>query len=197
MPLRRIRMTVVKLRHQNREEVLMQNGLRVVCLLAIVGCLIGGGSSEVSADAFKDVYKSLKRIEAATKVGSAKNELNKLIVDAMTEIELAPVEGKHAEAMPHLRRAMAAYQVVMVIWNDYAESECMDSKFYKATLEDFPALKTWKWGKTGVGVGDTYSKGYDCYIIIRDHWLSTWGACLFNEASIALDQARKSYTSAK
>ncbi len=63
---------------------------------------------------------------------------------------------------------------------------CVPVAKYDAWLKEFPALLTWKWGKTGVGVDPTNeakSPSFDCCIIDMISFEMACAPCLFNEAS--------------
>lgn len=158
----------------------------VFCFLMVPQAMAG--------DAFKDLYKAVKKLEMAAESGIDIRTFNNLLVDAKTELELFSPEAAHKNVLPKIETAVFAYSIIVKLYNSmYDDTACMDTELHKKAFEVFPALKTWKWGETGVGASGSYSKLRDCYLVSDLGFSASWMPCLLNEAMIALRDAKNIY----
>jgi len=176
-------------------------------LISIIAVMVGGLClviSPVAADPFYDSYQALKNIAAQVQTDTGLDAFAELFEAAKAAVTKSAMDGKQLPCESNLKRALDAYEIVYEIWraqrydskisSDYA---CISVDKYESWLKLFPALLTWKWGQTGVGVSTAEQalfEQFNCYIILQPWFNDVWAPCLFDEAQKEIDSAEKCLT---
>jgi hypothetical protein len=174
-------------------------------LTAVIAGILGGFCPVISpaaaADPFHASYQALKNIAMQVQTDTALDTFSKQFEAAKEAVTKLTADGGQAPCESNLKRALDAYEIVYEIWqaqrydskisSDYA---CISVDKYQYWLKLFPALLTWKWGQTGVGVSPAEQalfKPFNCYIILQPWLNDVWAPCLFNEAQKEIQSAEK------
>ena len=176
-------------------------------LTAIIAGLLGGFCLVISpgagaaADPFDASCQALKNIALQVQTDTGLDRFAEMFEAAKEAVTKITVDGGQSPCASNLTRALDAYEIVYEIWraqrydskisSDYA---CIPVDKYESWLKLFPALLTWKWGQTGIGVSPSEQamfKPFNCYIILQPWLNDVWAPCLFNEAQREIQSAEK------
>lgn len=178
--------------------------LRIVVILFALSVFIP--KTATVADTFKDVYKTLMKIEEQLDSGPDIISFRDSLADAKTEMESLSDESKNNKSIEHLKKTLFAFEIVNEIWQtqlyDYFLNQgvaCIPEGTYESWLKSFPQLLNCKWGVMGVGPikGGINSAGSGCKLILKDALPNFWMPCLAKEAKKEMDLAKKSYINNK
>ena len=151
-----------------------------------------------------EVFGAFQKIEAQLQVYTEQDTFEGLLQAAKTEVQ--KIQGTEAVAGcgEHFDRAINAYDIINEIWRLQEHDNTIDAGYacvavdkYKLWLKLFPALLTWKWGKSGVGVStleEARFEPFDCCLILKPFLDDIWAPCLFYEARRAVRRAGECLT---
>ena len=169
--------------------------LMVALLLAVV-C-----RAESETKAHDHVMAVFERIERQMRDYTEPETFSKLLAEAREALPALSEDPATANCRVHFERAMAAYDIVEEIWlaqghDDAIETgyACLPVERYARWLREFPALLTWKWGLTGVGVStldQALFEPLNCCLILKPWFDDVWAPCLFHEARQKLSRAAR------
>ena len=171
----------------------------------IIAGMLGGFclviSPAAAVDSFHASYQALKKIAMQVKTDTELDTFAEQFEAAKAAVTKLMADGGQAPCESNLKRALEAYEIVYEVWlaqrydskisSDYA---CIPVDKYESWLKLFPALLTWKWGQTGVGVSPAEQalfKPFNCYIILQPWLNDVWAPCLFNEAQKEIQSAKR------
>jgi len=176
-------------------------GRVILCLLIMVSTVLRVTAATAEDSVLADVFKAFQEIEAKLQTDTEQETFARLLDEARTQAKKIQGDDKYAGCDKDFDRAVDAYEIINEIWRLQEHDNTIDAGYacvavdkYELWLKSFPALLTWKWGKTGVGVtplAEARFEPFNCCLILKPWLDDVWAPCLFNEARLAIRRAVK------